>query len=97
MEAEMERDNSGEVKLKELQVCRQTLVTSLKLIPKLKRSKREGSRKIQESEREPVIHTSEQTWVRSGNESARRRENRACTHLDKYTLTPLHNLSWRDC
>lgn len=46
--------------------------------------------KIQESESEPVIHMSEQTWVRSGNETARRRENRACTLLDKYTLTPLH-------
>ncbi len=46
--------------------------------------------KIQESKREPVIHMSEQTWVRSGNETARRRENRACTLLDKYTLTPLH-------
>lgn len=32
-----------EVKLKELQVCHQTLVTSLKLIPKLKLSKIEGS------------------------------------------------------
>lgn len=46
--------------------------------------------KIQESESEPVIHMSEQTWVRSGNETARCRENRACTLLDKYTLTPLH-------
>lgn len=32
-----------EVKLKELQTCPQTLVTSIKLIPKVKRSEREGS------------------------------------------------------
>lgn len=73
-----EGGNQWEVKLKELQACRQSLVTSIKLIPKLNRREKRGiDGKILENEREPGIRMSEQTQVRSGNKIARRCEEQS--------------------